>query len=313
VETSHLDTHMEAGFRHEALIYSDRDDFLATTVPFLHGALEAGEAALIAVSRVNTELLEGELGADATRVRFADMEALGRNPARIIPFWRDFLNEHEGLGVRGIGEPVWPSRGQAEIDECQRHESLLNVAFSHGSEWSLLCPYDGRAFDDDVLAAVCHSHRAVARGGVCERSVEFVSGDECFAGELPARPPGVIPFHFERDDLADVRRRVERAAKEAHLTRLGAADLVVAASELAANSVSHGGGNGVLRVWREPGRLLLEFKDAGTITEPLVGRLRPSLTQEKGRGLWLVNQLCDLVQIRSGPSGTTVRLQAAVA
>ena len=27
-----------------------------------------------------------------------------------------------------------------------------------------------------------------------------------------------------------------------------------------------------------------------------------------GRGLWLANQLCNLVQIRSSPEGTTVRL-----
>ena len=44
---------------------------------------------------------------------------------------------------------------------------------------------------------------------------------------------------------------------------------------------------------------------------PLAGRLRPPPTQEGGRGLWLANQLCDLVQIRSRPGRTTVRLRAA--
>ena len=29
-----------------------------------------------------------------------------------------------------------------------------------------------------------------------------------------------------------------------------------------------------------------------------------------GRGLWIANQLCDLVQVRSGAAGTTVRLHA---
>ena len=29
-----------------------------------------------------------------------------------------------------------------------------------------------------------------------------------------------------------------------------------------------------------------------------------------GRGVWLANQLCDLVQIRSGAAGTVVRLHA---
>jgi anti-sigma regulatory factor (Ser/Thr protein kinase) len=88
-------------------------------------------------------------------------------------------------------------------------------------------------------------------------------------------------------------------------------DLVIAASELAANSVMHGGGSGTLRLWRENGSLLAEVEDRGQIEEPLVGRLRPGIAQEGGRGLWLANQLCDLVQIRSGAAGTTVRLHVA--
>ena len=59
--------------------------------------------------------------------------------------------------------------------------------------------------------------------------------------------------------------------------------------------------------------MLIEFEDRGTIDEPLAGRLRPTPTQQGGRGLWLANQLCDLVQIRSSELGTTVRLQAALA
>jgi hypothetical protein len=39
----------------------------------------------------------------------------------------------------------------------------------------------------------------------------------------------------------------------------------------------------------------------------------PDPDPESGRGLWLVNQLCDLVQIRSGPSGTTIRVHMATA
>jgi anti-sigma regulatory factor (Ser/Thr protein kinase) len=58
---------------------------------------------------------------------------------------------------------------------------------------------------------------------------------------------------------------------------------------------------------------VVEVEDEGLIEEPLVGRIRPDHTQLSGRGLWLANQLCDLVQIRSGMHGTTVRLHAALA
>jgi hypothetical protein len=36
--------------------------------------------------------------------------------------------------------------------------------------------------------------------------------------------------------------------------------------------------------------------------------VRPSLDQSGGWGLWLANQLCDLVQLRELPEGSVVRL-----
>src|SRR6185312_7318069 len=115
---------------HEAFFYADPDGFLAGTVPFVREGLEAGEAVLAALPRRNRELLRGELGFDAGRVRFAAMEELGRNPARIISGWHDFLaaDRGPGRGVRGIGEPLWEDRSAAEVEECRRHEALLNVA-----------------------------------------------------------------------------------------------------------------------------------------------------------------------------------------
>ena len=46
----------------------------------------------------------------------------------------------------------------------------------------------------------------------------------------------------------------------------------------------------------------------GHLADPLTGRLTPPLDAPGGRGLYLVNQLCDLVQVRSSPQGTTVRV-----
>jgi hypothetical protein len=40
----------------------------------------------------------------------------------------------------------------------------------------------------------------------------------------------------------------------------------------------------------------------------LAGRHQPGDEAAKGRGLWMVNQLCDLVQLRSGRQGTQVRI-----
>ena len=78
---------------------------------------------------------------------YADMSELGQNPARIIPAWRDFVDAGDGQASprRGIGEPIWVGRSDVELIECQRHESLLNVAFDEAPTWWLLCPYDTSA------------------------------------------------------------------------------------------------------------------------------------------------------------------------
>ncbi len=297
-----------AGFQHEALIYADPDEYLAGTLPFLRAGIEAGEQTLVAVGPDQAAQLEGELGADAAFVRFVDMREVGRNPAAIIPVWRQFLDEGGGMPVRGIGEPVWAARSAAALEECQRHESLLNVAFDRGPAWDLLCPYDAASLGDDVLAKVAHSHPRVRRDGELVQSCSFVPDENCFAGELP--PPVGRPdvLDFGLTELGEVRRRVTAAAERAGMGPLEVADLVIATSELAANSVMHGGGSGTLRLWREEGRLLAEVEDRGRIEDPLVGRTRPDISQEGGRGLWLANCLCDLVQIRSGEGATTVRL-----
>ncbi|MCW2988687.1 MAG: hypothetical protein JWM24_1625 [Solirubrobacterales bacterium] len=295
------------------MFYDSPERFLAGTVPFVLAAIEADEPALVVVGAEKIELLKGELGRDAERVRFADMEALGHNPARIIPAWRQFVDEYVTAGgqARGIGEPIWPGRSAVEIDECQRHESLLNVAFGGEPAWSLLCPYDAGALDDQVLEAAAHSHPYLAEDGNSRangRCREPDSSPDHFAGVFEPSPPSAREVTFDRDGLHDLRGRVAEEGAGAGLSPERTIDLVLAASELAANSVRHGGGQGTSRFWREPGTLVVEVADGGRVEQPLVGRVQPTPAQVGGRGLWMANQVCDLVRIRSGAHGTAVRL-----
>lgn len=303
-------------FHHVALFYESDDEFLAGTVPPLRASLETGHPSLVAVRECRAALLREELGEDAGAVEFVDMEAVGRNPARIVPVWQEFLDGAlDASPLLGIGEPAWPGRSEAELDECRRHEALLNVAFGGGRAWTLLCPYDSAALDDDVLAAARGTHAEIVRdGGPAEVVAPEGRQPGCspFEGTLPDPPADSRALRFSRDGLGGVRELVSREAAEARLSGGRATDLVLAVSELAANSVSHGGGSGTLRVWREPDALCAGVRDAGRIEEPLVGRRRPLLAQEGGRGLWIANQLCDLVQVRSGEQGTEVRLRMAL-
>ena len=83
---------------------------------------------------------------------------------------------------------------------------------------------------------------------------------------------------------------------------------MLAVNEVATNSIRHGGGRGVLRIWHAAGALVCEVADSGRIADPLAGRQRPVSGQSGGHGLWLCNQICDLVQVRTFATGSVVRL-----
>jgi anti-sigma regulatory factor (Ser/Thr protein kinase) len=131
--------------------------------------------------------------------------------------------------------------------------------------------------------------------------------------ELSLAPLKARRQEFGLDDLHDVRALVAAAATAGGVSPSRANDLVVAASELAANSILHGGGRGLASVWGEGGAIFVEVADAGTITDPTVGRVRPHPVSEHGRGLYIANQLSDELSIDSTPTGTRIRLRMDVA
>jgi anti-sigma regulatory factor (Ser/Thr protein kinase) len=108
--------------------------------------------------------------------------------------------------------------------------------------------------------------------------------------------------------------RTARRFVTEHATRLGMAagqiaDLIAAVNELAANAVEHGGGVGQVSIWAEDGHVVCQLTDSGQFSDPLAGRIPvPPDAPTGGRGLLLVNQLCDLVRIHSAPGGTTIRI-----
>ena len=299
-----------SGFHHEAVFYGSDEEYLAGLVPDLREAIDGGGTILAAVAEDKVALLRGALGADAGRVRFTDMERLGRNPACIIPAWREFMATASSGPRLGIGEPAWPGRSDAELIECRRHESLLNLAFDDGEAWRLLCPYDVRGLSAAVLADARHNHRHVNR----ELCGDYLDPSTVLAWDdpLPAPPADPAEIVFTREDLALVRTFVSEHAAAAGFAEERVSDLVLAVNELATNSMRHGGGRGLLSVWRENGTFLCEVHDRGRITDPLAGRELPLDRRGGGRGLWLVNHLCDLVQVRSSEAGNVIRLHMSI-
>ena len=126
-------------------------------------------------------------------------------------------------------------------------------------------------------------------------------------GLLPPPAPDAMSYSYTTD-LAAIRAVVHRYAILAGLSESRATDLVLAVSEVAANTVRHAGSPGSLKIWYDSDEIVCQVHDDGFINDPTVGRRKPSLDAMGGHGLWLVNEVCDEVDMRSDESGTTIRL-----
>jgi anti-sigma regulatory factor (Ser/Thr protein kinase) len=128
---------------------------------------------------------------------------------------------------------------------------------------------------------------------------------------LPAQANGAV-YHTYRSNLSQVRALVLGRAREAGLTEVRANDLVLAVSEAAANTLRHTRSPGTLVMWHDADEVVCEIHDEGTITDPFAGQRKPPPDASGGHGLWLVRQVCDLVELTSDASGTTVRMHMAL-
>jgi anti-sigma regulatory factor (Ser/Thr protein kinase) len=303
-----------ANYRHEALFYSGEADFLGRTEPFIRGAVENDEPVLVAISRTKIERLRALIGRMEDKVRFVDMAEVGSNPVRIIPVWREFVDEHaeSGVRLRGIGEPIWAERSPEELVECERHEALLNLAFADASPLWLLCPYDVESLHQSVVREAERNHPYLERNGEHQVSPAFRGLEDIaapFDQPLPPAPASAERrFFSSAGDLADLRRFVAASASRFGLGEKRVTDLVLSADEIATNSLKHGGGSGTLKIWRDHPAIICEVQDAGRLDAPLAGRVKPKGEAGSGFGLWLAGQLCDLVQVRAFREHSVVRL-----
>jgi anti-sigma regulatory factor (Ser/Thr protein kinase) len=305
-------TRVTDGYLHDVMFWFGVDDFVTKTAQFVRDGLEAGEPVMVALPAERVALLRRRLGRVSEDVTFAEMESVGANPACLINAWIEFARESGGRPSRGVGEPLWPGRRSAEVTECQLHEALLNVAIGAETPLWLRCPYDAVDLPGEVLEGARHSHPWVAdSSGQLRASMGYageLAAKRTFATALPE--PSVRPVQrtIAPDTLRGLRELVVYAARVSGVDEDRCSDLGLALHELSVNSIVHGGGTGLLRLWREPGDLVCEVSDGGHIGDPLAGRIPPAKDDIEGRGLWMVNQLSDLVQLRSGSAGTTVRV-----
>lgn len=299
-------------FEHDALFYETEDAFVGTLVPFLREGMERGEGTVAATTRSNIGLLREELGADAAAMSFIEHEDWYVRPARTIAGWAGVLNDLLAKGhgyVRIVGEVRFGTTAD-EHASWTRYESALNRAFADAPAW-IVCPYDARAFPEQLLQDAQRTHPMVWNGnrGVSERYVDPAA----LLTEIPEPAPrtaGTPLVNVPLDgNLAEVRRIVREAARGARVPSYRVDDLLLALNEVATNSVRHGRGPAGLALWILDDRIVCEVSDHGDgLADALAGYVPPAREAESGMGLWVAHQLCDGFAIDAHGHGTTVRL-----
>lgn len=281
---------------HHAQLYGSPEEYVRAVAGFVGAGARRGEPAMVALPEPKGGLLEPVL-AGLRGVKFVDLGDLGRNPGRFLPAMLEFV-AHQGRPARVVAEPIWPGRDRDEVTEAARHEALVSRARADRPV-QMLCLYDGRRLPRATIAEVWKTHPDVTAFGVNVASAGYrgeigAVTDAQWPLEPPPPPEGRTDIDF--DGVTAVRFCARALGVRAGLPADRIEDLVLAVTELAWQAIIHGGGGGHARMWeKSSGVAVCEVADQAACPDP----------QE----LWLVNQLCDLVQVRSGPGGTRIRVR----
>jgi anti-sigma regulatory factor (Ser/Thr protein kinase) len=114
----------------------------------------------------------------------------------------------------------------------------------------------------------------------------------------------VLDANFDAGTLRLLRARVTACARAVGMPAERAGDVMLAVSELAANTIRHGPGRGRLRMGTAGGllRCLISDDGPGSRTWPV----------RRGHGLWIVRTLADQVTVSAGPRGSLVTAAFAI-
>lgn len=294
--------------RHNALVYSSQDEYLAHAVPFLEEGVEAGEGAIVAHTRPGLAMMREALGDHAAGVTFVDVSAAYTRPARTLAAYHKVYAEQLARTptLRAVAD-VQFGPDPAEWDLWTGYEAVFNRSFGHLPAW-VLCSYDANGTPDPIIEGVWQTHPEVVDGDTCTTSERYEDPDLLLRriAAPPTRLSGLrsIPFGRSVEELR------ERLAPELTAERVSAAhtlDVLLAVSEIADNAITHGGGIRDVRIGRARGRLVCEIVDRGNgFDDPAAGYLAPR--DGVGAGLWVARQLTWRIDFFHAPAGFTARI-----
>jgi anti-sigma regulatory factor (Ser/Thr protein kinase) len=302
---------MTAPFTHDVLLYGTDAEFVDAVVPFIRAGLADGESVATAVTASNTDLLRDALGTDAPAVAFLGRHEFYTRPAGAIAGGQRLLADAAGKGFRKtrmVGEVAFgPDRRDPS---WARYESALNQVFTQMPTW-FLCPYDARVLAPEVLADARRTHPTELTGRDRTPSAGYLPTEQFLQSAPEPMPPvsGTPAIAIDIDEVASARRALRAVLVDAGWAGFHRFDdLVLAVSEVVANSIRHGAGRRRLRVWLQGRTATCEVSDEGAgLRDLLAGYRPPGQQQSGGRGLWIVAQLCDALAIERRGAATVVR------
>ncbi|WP_131738811.1 sensor histidine kinase [Actinomadura roseirufa] len=313
-----------AEFVHQGCVYTGDDEFLGMAVPFIAEGLRREEPVLVTTTPANLGLVQAALGRHAHKVDYAETAFFGRRPPQRVAAFTGYRYRHPRTGrVRIIAEPVWSGRSARQVEAWECMESALNAVLA-GTGIHMICPYDARRVEPGIVANARRTHphmvdgTAVAASDSYTEPLAFVRHRST---PLPGRPDDAVTLAFG-GDLGRLRHAI--VLETAMLGLLGerlmifaaaVAEILTGAGSAGATAGGAAGAVGAppptVALWARPGEVVCDIRlPATTSLDPFIGLHPPTLDPRPGDGFWLARQICDHLDVRSGPDGTTVRLHA---
>jgi anti-sigma regulatory factor (Ser/Thr protein kinase) len=293
--------------RHHAFVYESDHEYISESVEFLKEGIEADEACIVANTRDGLAMMREALGSDADRVVFVDVAPVYTRPARAVAKYYGTFREQlrSSPSVRAVANGQF---GPSPEDwaEWTRYEAITNLAYAHLPVW-VVCAYNASRLPDTLVEAVLRTHPEVLGDG-WHASEHYEDPRELVRRLTPEPEP--LPELRSLSPGDSLERFREQLAGELAVENVPAGralDMLVAATEVAANALTHGAGIEEVRVGRAYGRFVCEVVDRGSgFDDPVAGYVAPR--EGPAAGLWVARQLSWGIEYFHSPRGFTVRI-----
>lgn len=185
------------GCRHEALVYSSREELASATLPFIRQGLVCGDHLLVVLRAAGRSVLQQALGGDGAHVEFADAVPWYQSPEHAFEQYTRYLDDHFARGaprVRVVAEVIWPqSSATVDVAGWKRYEAGISGAMA-SVPVSFICTYDTRELPAGIIMDAKRTHPVLRTLEGARPSVDY-SPAGAFVRDLERGVPELVSCH----------------------------------------------------------------------------------------------------------------------